>query len=530
MRGTLTRLAVVISLAALLGPVLLASIPPLTDYPNHLSRLWLLGGGATLPPVDTMYRVTWDTFTNLGIDLSAVALLRLFDYELVGRILVAAAVLLPPVGGVVLWRSLHGRLHWWQLAFGLLAWGTSLLAGFLNFQIGVGLAMLFAAADPALARRGKIALTAGRLAFASVLILVHLFGLLFYAGLVAGMLIGPRLPLRRPALVRTVKHLAVLAVTLALPLVLLLLLAPSLPGKQVGAGLGSFLDDFRMGFAALRAAPIHKLERGLLAIRAYSNKLDAATGAVLVAPVVIAAALSRLAVHAGMLLTALLFALCFLVFPDLLAGTYWIDTRFALMAPFALAAALVPELPGAAAGAALLAFSLLRTGTTAWIWHARQDDVAALARALDGVPPGEAILPLEQRPRGLAAAPPGRYASMGESSFRHLATLALPWHRDFVPTLFASRGKQPLEILPPWDAIAEPEGGRLANAHALESPAGLAAALPEAPYLAQWRAKFGYILLVNADLPDGIGPFVPPDGVTLVRDAGFARLYRIVSR
>jgi hypothetical protein len=153
---------VALTLAALLVPVLVAQVPPLTDYPNHLARLWLLDGGADVPPVSGMYRITWDTLTNIGIDLLAVGLRPLFSYEVVGRLSVAAAVLLPPVGGVVLWRALHGRFHWWQLSFGLLAWSLGVLTGFLNFEIGLGLALLAAAADPALMRRGAAACALGR--------------------------------------------------------------------------------------------------------------------------------------------------------------------------------------------------------------------------------------------------------------------------------------------------------------------------------------------------------------------------------
>ena len=34
----------------LLIPVLITPLPPLTDYPNHLARMWILSGG---PDTDT---------------------------------------------------------------------------------------------------------------------------------------------------------------------------------------------------------------------------------------------------------------------------------------------------------------------------------------------------------------------------------------------------------------------------------------------------------------------------------------------
>jgi hypothetical protein len=118
--------AVWIALAALLVPVLVARYPTLVDYPNHLARLWLLSGGAGLEPVSRMYRITWDTFTNIGIDVAGTALGLFLPIQIVGRVLVAAATVLTPLGGVLLWRELHGRWHWWQISFPLLAWGLGL--------------------------------------------------------------------------------------------------------------------------------------------------------------------------------------------------------------------------------------------------------------------------------------------------------------------------------------------------------------------------------------------------------------------
>jgi hypothetical protein len=49
---------------------------------------------------------------------------------------------------------------------------------------------------------------------------------------------------------------------------------------------------------------------------------------------------------------------------------------------------------------------------------------------------------------------------------------------------------------------------------------------PFASYLNVWRERFDYALVLNADVPDAYGPFVPPEGMELVRDEGFAQLYR----
>lgn len=146
--------ALLLLLGALIIPVAAVRMPPLIDYPNHVSRLWLLGGGAAMPPMPSFYAVEWAGLTNVGIDLLAVPLTRLFSAETIGAFYLALGLVLAPLGTAMLNRRLHGPLNWWALAFPLLAWNGALLAGFLNFVIGLGVALIAAALDDSLARRG----------------------------------------------------------------------------------------------------------------------------------------------------------------------------------------------------------------------------------------------------------------------------------------------------------------------------------------------------------------------------------------
>jgi hypothetical protein len=531
-RSRLAPIAVVLALLAPVVAVLAVSVPPLVDYPNHLARLWLEGGGAAVAPVSSMYRIVWDTLTNIGIDLLAVIMIPLFGYEIVGRIFVAAAILLPGIGGALLWRVLHGRFHWWQISFALLAWNMGLVMGFLNFEIGLGVALLAIAADPFLARRGGAIATIARAALAGLLLLIHVFAFVFYAALFAGLILGPefRSLARRGALIGAGKSLLIIAGTLALPALAILLASPSLPGRQTDANLLTIWSDFQAGFGQILAAPVAKFRLAFVGIDAYAGWLDALTFATIALPIIFSAISKRLTAHAGMLLAAGGLFACYFVFPPFLAGTAWVDRRFAFMALQVLALALRPDLPVQSArvlATLLLAVSLLRTSAIGWIWHERQGDVAALSRALADVPAGAAILPLEHE-ASKNVAPIGRYTALGEPTYRHLAALALPWRRAFTPTLFAARGKQPVRILQPWDEIAEPDGGLLASVNALTSRQVYDEAVKHASYLRFWRERFDFALVLNADVADVHGRFVPPDGLELLKDEGFAQLYRVI--
>lgn len=515
----------------LLIPVLITPIPPLTDYPNHLARMWILSGGPDTAAVAEFYRVQFDTYTNVALDLIAVTLGRVAGWQIAGSSAVAASVLLPAVGGALLWRAVHGRWHWWMLAFGLLVWGQTMILAFLNFQISIGLALLFAALEPALERRGIAVRIVVRAALSVVLLLAHPFGLIFYGLLVAALIVGPTLRGRSAASWRDVVGRWVTAgIGLALVLVLFVLLTPQLPGAQERSGLSTLGAEFRTGIMQLTTDPIYKLLSLFVGIRSYNNRFDLLTGLVLLAPVVLAACLWRLRVHAGLLLLTLALVVLYVLCPDFLLGAGWVSARFAIMFIFAAVLAVDPVLPRWSARAAVGVLTVMlvaRTAYTGSIWRARQADVTTLAATLSALPEGAAVLAVEQAPRDKSRAPLGRYTVLVESTFRHFASLAVPWRHAFVPQIFSARGKQPLVVLSPWDEISEANGGRLPNVHALD-PEPSAEALAGAPdYLYAWRVRFGYVLLLDADVPDKLGPFVVPPELTLVRDDGFSRLYRI---
>jgi hypothetical protein len=94
------------------------------------------------------------------------------------------------------------------------------------------------------------------------------------------------------------------------------------------------------------------------------------------------------------------------------------------------------------------------------------------------------------------------------------------WRHAFVPNLFWAVGKQPLCVLSPWDQISFPEDGLLpvqAFVDAEQTP----------KHFRTWRDRYDYVLLINADVGQGadLGALA---NLQLERDAGFARLYRIV--
>ena len=167
----------------LLAPLLAVDVPPLLDYPNHLARAFVLASLPTDPVLATFYTAHWAIIPNLATDLVAPPLMRVLPVHDVGRLLIAAAVLLPVLGTVAYSRALGGR--WWCLAVGLTAYDSTLLQGFLNFNLSVGLALLLAAAWLRWRERYPVPTIALNAAGAVVLFVCHLMGLVFLGILLA---------------------------------------------------------------------------------------------------------------------------------------------------------------------------------------------------------------------------------------------------------------------------------------------------------------------------------------------------------
>ena len=530
--GRLPGFLLLAALALLAVPVLSVRMPPVLDYPNHFARIWLLTGGAEAPPVSGFYAVDWaGASTNMGVDVLAAVLGMAFPVSVLAPFFLVAALVLPPLGAAALNRAVFGGWHWWQVGFAALAWSTTLLAGFLNFHIGLGLALLAAAFDPALARLRPAVAFAARAGFAALVLLVHPFALLFYAALLAGLALGPSWrsfgSAREAA--RGGGRVLAAAGAVAVPLVAVLLLAPALPGAHASAGaIGPEWAPFSLWA---------KLDLLFSSVRTYRRGVDLVLVGLVAAPALWALATGRLRVHAGLLLAVAGFLVLLLVAPLHFRGTSWIAERFPVMLVLALAAALRPGnlLPRYAVGAgvlagALLAVSAARTASVAVVWSERQADVAAFERALAHLPAGATLLPMEHTPdAGEQGAPRGRFIR-GHGTYWHYPVLAVPWRQAFVPTLFAMSGKQPIRVLPPWDAIAVDDGGPVSvGALLAEDPTRFKAEWHAHPvhHLARWRERFDYVLVLNADMPDGAGPARAVPGLELVADEGFAQLHRI---
>jgi hypothetical protein len=504
----LLKAALLLACLLPLLPVALVPVPPLLDYPNHLTRLWLIAGGASDTPLAEVYAIDWSyAWTNIGIDLMAQWFGPWIGADAVGRIAIGLALALPAAGLVLLGRVLAGRWHALLLLSPLLAWSTPFVLGFLNQQIAVGLALLVAAADAVWPARPWTKLVPRVLAGLAIAV-VHPFGALFLAALLGAIAFGPARPYGHAwgsALLRA----ALAGAPVALAAAALLWLAPHVPGAEVRATVpaGVYLFGAKLG--------------GLFAgVLTYGFATEAGFAIALLWLTAVMFRLGFLRGHAGFALTMLGFLALLMVLPSNIGDAGQMELRCGALAALAGFACLMPgrtlARPGLIIGL-LLGLGALRTGWILDHWQAGRRDIAAVERALASLPAGAMLLSVQPPAEARA---PGLRLMGGLTPALHYPLRAVPLRQAFVPTLFSAEGKQPLRVLPPWRDLSVPDGVLPEPRHLQMTGAPLL--LRVFPYLAAWRQDFGHLLLIDAT-----GQPAPAEGLELLSDQGFARLYRV---
>jgi hypothetical protein len=167
-------------------PLLLSHWPPLLDYLRHLGRVYVLHDLLTSGRFADSYQLNWAILPNLGIDLSVLPLLFLgIPTDIAGRIFVGFVMVLTGLSVVALHRGLFATRSALPLIAFAFAYNDVLLAGFLNYQLGVALAFLAFAAWLRLRLRLSVATASLFLTVSTVVaFFCHLMGALILLGLV----------------------------------------------------------------------------------------------------------------------------------------------------------------------------------------------------------------------------------------------------------------------------------------------------------------------------------------------------------
>jgi hypothetical protein len=494
--------------AILLAPLLIADVPPILDYPNHLARFVLLAAGPDDPVLGPVFTPHWTIIPDLAVDVIGPPLLRVLPVHVAGRILLGGILLLNLAGVLALHLALFGRRSFWPLASGLVAYNSTFLLGFLAWQIGSGLAMLFAAAWLTWRERRPVATIAGAAAAAVVLFFCHAMGLAFFLVLIGSAEVyaigSSRAALGWTAAIRATSLLLVLAGPIVLWFLASLHDAPA---------------------ATYWMTPLEKLVQAASPFVNYYFAFDMASAALIYSGVALGVATGLLTIAPRAIPGVAALAVLYVVLPfDLMSGAF-LDTRVAIMLGFLLFAAVEPAcLPWRTRRAIFAGLAVLfavRMAVVAEVWTEHRRDLADLRAVIAAVPPGSLVymtnVPQEEAPAYWDAGPRSRRISNGLRADFHLPALLLIERGAFWPILFANPAQQPIRLRPFYARLAQ-EG------HDIPSHAALVAH-PDIGSAA--LGDFDFVLMLEAGADHDLPEFVPGCLVLMSR-TDFAALFRVL--
>ena len=508
----------------LLAPLGLTEIPPLLDYPNHLARMDILANVAKDPELARIYGSSWQIVPNIGIDLAMPALMGVLSLTAAGKVFLGLALLTPLIGVVVLHRVLFRTVSYWPFAAGLVVYNRLFFTGFINFLIGVGLALLGAALWFALLER-KAALRVGTALVAAIVIFFcHLIAAGFYGLLLLGFEID-----RARRLGFSWFRLLLMLVPFIVPAAFYLRAPINESDADQGHGL---LNAVKQYYWAWVAEPPGLKSYGVLGpFLTYDRLLDVAAVLLVLFVLGLCAMSRRLRVTPAVGGVFAVLMIAYPIIPFTLMKTSWVDQRLPILAGFLIFAGTLPRLPTRRTTmliAAALAVAIgARTFEIAVDWSGRDAVLADFRQVIAPVAAGDRVLVVQAERNGdidaMVNRPDSVRSMRDNDSTMHLPALLVFEHKAFWPLLFSAPSKQPVKVLPSYTELSLPEG---------ELPwiGGLAdldpGTLKFAPYLPGWEKKFDWVLVMRpAEAPHGYD--LLPDRLEPATQGKIAALYRI---
>ena len=123
-------------------PLLLPTTPPMLDLPGHMASYAVSIAPSDSPLLTRFYSFDWRLIGNLGVDLVMMPVGHLFGVETGAKLVAIAIPVLTVAGMLLIAREIHGRLPP-TVGFALpLAYCYPLWFGFMNYCLGMALALL----------------------------------------------------------------------------------------------------------------------------------------------------------------------------------------------------------------------------------------------------------------------------------------------------------------------------------------------------------------------------------------------------
>src|SRR5215471_4339462 len=350
--NTVAPFVFAVLVCASLGAVLVTPIPAMVDYPNHLARMYVLVRDGT-PSANPYYQTAWALYPDLAMYLLIPQFARVFTVETASRLFLLMSQGLIIGGALALERVAKGRFEIAGFMAVLFLYCLPFAWGFVNFEFGIGVSLWGIALMLWVMERPWPVRLLVNTVFVIVLFSAHFFALGVY-GATLGICELWRGWDRETSAKETASRLTLLAIP-ALGM---------LATMQLTAGaIGLEGTDWFFAF---------KLVWPFRIMNGYSTTAAAASMALLVGAIYIAARRGYLQLEMRARWIAIGFAILYVAIPSRLFGTSFTDLRILVAAALVLPAFCTLSMPRGAilatlTAAAAITLANLAIVSTVWL-------------------------------------------------------------------------------------------------------------------------------------------------------------------
>ena len=482
-------------------PIWTHPLPPLSDYVNHLARMYVIATLPKNPQLAGYYEIDWQVIPNLTMDLIVPLFARVMNIYLAGQVFIVLMFALIISGTLALNRALVGRWTAMPLLAFPLVYNYVFLVGLMNYIFGIGVALWAMAGWIAVRERVwpiRLVLSTG---CAVVLFFCHLSALGIYG---IGILSFEMLRLwerrQQPWPLRIVDF-----VVSGLPF---LAVAPLLYASPTMDLISRTYWDQR-----------GKIDGLMYVITDYSDAVAVAIVTVMVASIIWAVRHRLLRFHPLALALIGVGMVVYLALPRIMFDTYMTDQRVPVGVAFMLFACGDLELRRRLVRRVFLVMLLvLMAGRLIEIdlnWSQLSDSTGQFRSSVRRIAPGSKVF-VSYADRALGE-------DVRDLGLVHAACIAMIDRNALVTTAFTVAGKQVLHVKPEYrDYVDTQDGTPPAIAQLI-----VAAEHPQSGTPTFWNnwTKFDYLYVL---FTEDEAPNPDPTRLKLIADGDRFQLYRII--
>lgn len=469
-------LAPVLLAAVLLWPLWSVVLPAMSDYPAHVSALYVQMHGAHDPSLSRFYQTEWDFVPDLASEILVPLIAIVVPFLVSVKLFVSLGLLMWVAAPIAIHYALYKRLGVAALAGALFAYNPGFMWGFINFYFAAGLALIIFAAWIATEKYAGMLRTAAFALATLVLFFCHALGVMLLALLLLFFEMTPTEDEQRGSLLRRVSVVALVMLPAA---IFFLFLRPHAVNSHT----------FTMHIIGSIPSRLTAMMQDQFDSAAYFPL------AILAGLVIAGFWTKRVSLHPRMIavVSALL---VFCIFAPSSAGGGWgTHIRFPAVLCLLFFASMEVRLEQQRYATALISLTIglaVFNATTLFLnWRGQDRQIAEFRTAMHSIPPGAALFTvLDAKAVGKADTRP----------YRHMAEYAIMDRRAFVPLMFTTRGQHVVHTRAAYEPIAS-----LSSVQGHEAPlAGLTDFAhgnfkrdTNLRYLNRWPCHFDQVIVVH---------------------------------